>query len=71
MELHTTPSIVSMKRMNKYEYQMDMRLDEKAYYRTYQHGIPSPIGSTDDYDSEEEAIEAAKETILLKANEIR
>jgi hypothetical protein len=60
-----------MKRMDKFEYQIDMRLDEKSYCRTYQHGIPAPIGSTDDYETEEEAIEATKETIKLKTKEIQ
>jgi hypothetical protein len=38
-------------------------LDGKYYCRIYQHGIPGAITSTDDYDSEEEALEAAEEII--------
>ncbi len=41
-----------------------MRLDGKYYCRIYQHGIPGAIASTDDYDTEEEATEAAKGIIL-------
>jgi hypothetical protein len=50
--------------MNEYEYQLDMRLDGKYYCRIYQHGIPGAIASTDDYDTEEEAVEAANGIIL-------
>ncbi len=46
-----------------YEYQVDNRLDGKYYYRIYQHGIPGAITTTDDYDTEEEAIEAAEAII--------
>lgn len=45
--------------MNEYEYHSDMRLDGKYYCRIYQHGIPGAIASSDDYDTEEEAVEAA------------
>jgi hypothetical protein len=47
--------------MNEYEYQLDIKLDGKYYCRIYQHGIPGPIFFTDDFDTEEEAIEAAEE----------
>jgi hypothetical protein len=36
-----------------YEYQLDIRLDGKYYYRIYKHGIPGAIASTDDYDTEQ------------------
>ena len=49
--------------MNEYEYQLDIRLDGKYYCRIYQHGIPGAVASTDDYDTEEEALEAAEEII--------
>jgi hypothetical protein len=52
--------------MNKYEYHLDMRLDGKYYCRIYKHGIPGAIATTDDYDTEEEAIEAAKALIIDK-----
>ena len=48
---------------NMYEYQLDIRLDGKYYCRIYQHGIPGAIASTDDYDTEVEAIEATEEII--------
>jgi hypothetical protein len=46
-----------------YEYQLNIRLDGKYYCRIYQHGIQGAIASTDDYGTEEEAIEAAEEII--------
>ena len=49
--------------MNAYEFQLDMRLDGKYYCRIYQHGIPGAIASKDDFDTEEEAIEAAEAII--------
>jgi hypothetical protein len=52
--------------MHEYEgmlYQVDTRLDGKYYCRIYQYGIPGAIASTDDYDKEEEAIEAAEALI--------
>ena len=54
----------TMRCMSEYEFQVDIRLDGKYYCRIYQHGIPGAITSTDDYDSEEEATETAKEIIL-------
>jgi hypothetical protein len=46
-----------------------MRLDGKYYCRIYQHSIPGAIASTGDYDTEDEAIEAAKEIIqVLQSN---
>jgi hypothetical protein len=50
--------------MNEYEYQLDMRLDGKYYCRIYQHGVPGAIATTDDHDTEQGAIEAAKSLIL-------
>ena len=55
-----------------YEYQLDIRLDGKYYCRIYHHGIPGTIATTDDYDTEEEEIEAAKNQIQefqVKLNE--
>ena len=52
-----------MRWMDKYEYQVDLRLEGKYYCRIYQHGIPGEIASTDDYDTEEAAIEAAEALI--------
>jgi hypothetical protein len=49
--------------MSEFEYQLDIRLDGKYYCRIYQHGIPGAIASTDDYDTEEEAVEAAEAII--------
>jgi hypothetical protein len=49
--------------MNEYGYQLDIRLDGKYYCRIYQHGIPGAIASTDDYDTEEEAMEAGEAII--------
>ena len=56
-------SFVSLSFMNEYEYQLDIRLDGKYYCRIYQRGIPGTIASTEDFDSEEEALEAAEEII--------
>jgi hypothetical protein len=44
-------------------FQVDTRPDDKFYCRIYQHDIPKALDKTDDYDTEEEAIEAAKEVI--------
>ncbi len=52
-----------MRWMNEYEYQLDIRLDGKWYCRIYQHGVPGAIATTEDFDSEEEALEAAEEII--------
>ena len=49
--------------MNDYEYHLGIRLDGKYYCSIYQHGIPGPIAFTDDCDTEEEALEAAKQII--------
>ena len=40
-----------------------MRIDGKYYCRDYKHGIPGAIASTDDYETEEEAIEVVKAII--------
>jgi hypothetical protein len=45
-----------------------MRLDGKYYCVIFQHGVPLAIAFTDDYDTEEEAIEAAKEVISVNRN---
>ena len=52
-----------MRCMSEYEYQLDMPLDGKYYCRIYQHGIPGAIASTDDYEKQEDAIEAAEALI--------
>jgi hypothetical protein len=44
-----------MKWMN--EFHLNMRLDNKYYRRIYLHGIPGAVASTDDFDTEQEAIE--------------
>jgi hypothetical protein len=49
--------------MKAYEFQVDMRLDGKYYCRIYQFGIPDALASTDDYDEQDDAIEAAEELI--------
>ena len=64
MGLNLSPWFASMSYMNEYEYHVDIRLDGKYYCRIYKHGIPGAIASTDDYDTGEEAIEAAKAIIL-------
>jgi hypothetical protein len=46
------------------QYQEDIRIDGKYYCRIYKQGIPGSIDSTDDYDTEQEAIGAAKAIIL-------
>jgi hypothetical protein len=59
--------------MDKYVYQVDTSLDGKFYCRIYQFGIPQPLASTDDYDTEEEASEAAEVLIqeyLANTNEL-
>ncbi|MHA2403428.1 MAG: hypothetical protein ACXADH_10595 [Candidatus Kariarchaeaceae archaeon] len=53
-------------RMFEYEgllFQVDARPNDKFYCRIYQHDIPKALNKTDDYDTEEEAMEAAKEVI--------
>jgi hypothetical protein len=54
--------------MSEYEYHLGMRLDGKYYCVIFQHGVPLAIAFTDDYDTEEEAIEAAKEVISVNRN---
>ena len=49
--------------MDKYVYQVDTRLDGKYCCRIYQFGIPDAIATTDDYDEQKDAIEAAEATI--------
>ena len=51
--------------MSEYEFQLDIRLDGKYYCRIYQYGIPGTVGITDDFDTDEEVIDAANEIILL------
>jgi hypothetical protein len=55
--------------MSKCEYQVDKRLDGKYYRRIYRHGIPGKIATTYDYDTDEEAIEAAKVLIQMMLTE--
>ena len=49
--------------MDKYLYQIATRLDGKYYYRIYQLGIRQQFATTDDYDEQEDALEAAEATI--------
>lgn len=49
--------------MIKYKYHLDIRLDGRIYFLIYQHGVPHAIEVTDNYDTEGEAIRAAKEII--------
>jgi hypothetical protein len=49
--------------MDKYIYQVDTRLDGRFYCRIYQFGIPDALASTDDYDDQDDAIQAA-ETLI-------
>lgn len=56
-------SLANMVAMNKYEYNLEIRLDGKFYCSIYMHGIPGPIAFTDDYDTEEKTKEAAKSII--------
>ena len=52
----------------------DIRLDGKYYCSICGYGIPRPISFTDDYDMEEEAIEAAQiliEKLRSRLNERR
>jgi hypothetical protein len=58
-----------MRKMNGYEYQIDIRLDGKYYCRIYQHGNPGAIASANDYETEEEAIEAAK--VLIQEHQAK
>ncbi len=44
-------------------FQVDTRSDDKFYCRIYQHDIPKALDKTDDFDTEEEAIEGAKTLI--------
>jgi hypothetical protein len=64
--LHLSHSIVSMRVMNEYGYHLEIRLEGKYKCSIYRHGIPLPFAVTDDYEMEEEAIEAAKRLMLLK-----
>jgi hypothetical protein len=45
------------------QFQLDAQLNGKFYCRIYKSGISGPIFFTDDYDSEEQAVEAAKAII--------
>jgi hypothetical protein len=54
--------------MSEYEYHLGMRLDGKYYCVIFQHGVPLAIAFTDDYDTEEEAIEAAK--VLVREKQV-
>ena len=55
--------------MSKCEYQVDIGLDGKYYCRICQHGIPGKSATTYDYDTDEEAIEAAKVLIQMMLTE--
>jgi hypothetical protein len=59
-----------MRYMSEYEYHLDNRLDGKYYCSIFQHGVPLPIAFTDDFDTEEEAIEAAKEFIRERLEKV-
>ena len=50
-------------KMDRYVYQLSTRLDGKYYCRIYQFGIPDAIATTDDYDEQKDAIEAAEALI--------
>ncbi len=50
-------------KMDKYVFQLSTRIDGKYYCRIYQFGIPDAIATTDDYDEQKDAIEAAEATI--------
>ncbi len=52
--------------MHEYEgmqFQVALRIDRQYYARIYKHGIPDPLFFTDEFDTEEEAVEAAKAII--------
>ncbi len=49
--------------MEKYVYQLASRLDRKYYCCIYQFGIADALATTDDFDEQEDAIEAA-ETLI-------
>ena len=46
--------------MIEHEYQVDIGRDGKYYCRIYQHGILDATASTEDYETEEEALEVAE-----------
>ncbi len=50
----------SMWKMIEHEYQVDIGRDGKYYCRIYQHGILDATASTEDYETEEEALEVAE-----------
>jgi hypothetical protein len=54
---------VTTGKMDKYVFQLSTRIDGKYYCRIYQFGIPDAIATTDDYDEQKDAIEAAEATI--------
>ncbi len=49
--------------MDKYVFQLATRLDGKYYCRIYQFGITDALVTTDDFDEQEDAIEAAEAII--------
>ena len=51
--------------MNINQIHTDTRLIGKYYCNIYMHGIPEPIGFTDDYDTEEGSLGAVKEMIRV------
>jgi hypothetical protein len=52
--------------LHVYEYHLGIRLDGKYYCRIYQHEIPGTIATTEDFDTEDDAVEASKGIILVK-----
>jgi hypothetical protein len=60
---------VTTGKMDRYVYQLATRLDGKYYCRIFQFGVPHQLASTNDYDTEEEAIEAAE--LLIQDYQIR
>ena len=45
------------------QYQIDIQMDGRYYARIYKAGIPGPIFFTDDFDTKDEAVEAAIQII--------
>jgi hypothetical protein len=60
---------VTTGKMDRYVYQIATRLDGKYYCRIFQFGVPQQLASTDDYDTEEEAIEVAE--LLIQDYQIK
>jgi hypothetical protein len=60
---------VTTGKMDRYVYQLATRFNGKHYCRIFQFGVPQQLASTDDYDTEEEAIEAAE--LLIQDYQIK